>query len=47
VLYAYVLRVWLGDETTDKSKTMAALDRVLKQAEMVVQSVPFGRARPA
>lgn len=45
-LYAYVLRVWLGDDSTDKSKTMAALDRGLKQAEMVAQSVQFGRARP-
>lgn len=47
VLYAYILRVWLGDEGADKAKTMAALDRALKQVEMLAQSVPLGRARPA
>lgn len=46
-LYAYILRVWLGDEGEDKAKTMAALDRALRQAEMVAQSVPFGRRREA
>lgn len=46
-VYAYVLRIWLGDESADKSKTMAALDRALKQAEMVARSLPVGRARPA
>lgn len=46
-LYLYVLRVWLGDESADKSKTMAALDRALKQAEMVAQSMPWMPARPS
>ena len=33
LLYLAVLRVWLGDESPEQSKTMAALDRGLRQAE--------------
>jgi AcrR family transcriptional regulator len=44
-IYAGVLRVWLGDESADKAKTMAALDRALKQAEMLAQSLSFGGVR--
>jgi AcrR family transcriptional regulator len=32
-LYARALRVWMDDETEDQAKTMAELDRLLKQAE--------------
>jgi hypothetical protein len=39
-IYAYVLRVWLGDDSADNARTMAALDRALKNAEMLAQSVP-------
>ncbi len=44
-IYAYVMRVWLSDEGEDNAKTMAALDRALKQAEMFARSLP--RRRPA
>jgi AcrR family transcriptional regulator len=44
-IYASVLRVWLSDDGEDNAKTMAALDRALKQAEMFARSLP-GR-RPA
>lgn len=43
VIYLYILRVWLGDDGTDQSKTMAALDTALKRAEMIAQSLPTGR----
>ncbi|MBD3666319.1 MAG: TetR/AcrR family transcriptional regulator, partial [Kangiella sp.] len=33
LVYAEAFRVWLGDETADQSKTMAALDRGLARAE--------------
>jgi AcrR family transcriptional regulator len=47
-LYLSVLRVWLGDEGEDHAKTMAALDKALKRAEMMAQSFPFRRgAEPA
>ncbi len=40
-LYLAVLRVWLGDDSADHSKTMARLDEALKRAEMFAQSAPF------
>jgi AcrR family transcriptional regulator len=33
LLYLSVLRVWLGDDSAEQSKTMAALDRGLRRAE--------------
>ena len=33
LVYADAFRVWLGDDTADQSKTMAALDRGLARAE--------------
>jgi AcrR family transcriptional regulator len=39
-LYAYVLRVWLRDDSADHAKTMAALDKALQRAEMFAQSAP-------
>jgi AcrR family transcriptional regulator len=44
--YLVVLRAWLGDESADKSRTMATLDRVLKNLEMLAQTSAF-RRRPA
>jgi len=32
----YALRAWLGDETPDRSITMAALDKALRRAEALV-----------
>lgn len=43
--YLVVLRAWLADESTDKSRTMAALDRVLKNLEMLAQTAAFRRPR--
>ncbi len=37
LLYLSVLRVWLGDDSAEQSKTMAALDRGLRQAEQVLR----------
>ncbi len=39
-IYASAMRVWLRDETEDLSRTMAHLDRRLKQAEAFVRSCP-------
>jgi AcrR family transcriptional regulator len=45
-IYAATLRAWLKDDTTDKSRTMAALDGRLRRAEgwaNSLKSMPFGR----
>jgi AcrR family transcriptional regulator len=45
-LYAATLRDWLKDDTTDKSRTMAALDARLRRAESwanSLKSMPFCR----
>jgi len=45
-LYAATLRDWLKDDTTDKSRTMAALDARLRRAESwanSLKSMPFSR----
>ena len=48
-IYLYALRVWLGDETTDLSKTMAALDKGLRAAEAVMAAIKgfAARGRPS
>lgn len=44
--YIWVLRTWLGDDTQDKARTMEALDRALKNLEMLATSLPnLRRAR--
>ncbi len=44
--YVWVLRTWLGDDTQDKARTMEALDRALKNLEMLATSLPnLRRAR--
>lgn len=46
VIHAATLRVWLADDG-EHAKTMAALDRHLKRAEMLANSTPmWRRARP-
>ena len=40
LIYLYVLRVWLRDDTPDTGKTMAALDKALARAETVINSLP-------
>ena len=40
LIYCYVLRVWLTDDTPDTGKTMAALDRALARAETIINSLP-------
>lgn len=37
LIYANAFRVWLGDETPDMSRTMAALDRGLTRAESLAR----------
>jgi AcrR family transcriptional regulator len=46
-LYLFVLRTWLGDDSADHAKTMAALDKGLKRAEMLAQTQPFSKFRAA
>ncbi len=41
--YIGVLRTWLGDDTQDKARTMEALDRALKNLEMLAASLPHLR----
>jgi len=43
--YLYALRTFLGDDTPDLSRTMAALDRALRRAEGIALLV-WGRHRP-
>jgi uncharacterized protein with von Willebrand factor type A (vWA) domain len=44
-VYLSTLRAWLADDSADHAKTMAALDRALKQAEFFARSLPgFARA---
>lgn len=45
-VYLATLQAWLGDDSPDNTKTLAALDRALKQAEFFARSLP-GFARPA
>jgi len=45
VLYLSVYRVWLGDEGTDKAKTMAALDKALSRADSVIAMLRRGPRR--
>lgn len=46
-VYLATLRAWVDDDTEDKARTMAALDRALKRAEMLIQSLPGLSRRPA
>ncbi len=39
----YALRAWMKDDSADLSKTMAALDRALKEAERAATFSPFAR----
>jgi AcrR family transcriptional regulator len=45
-VYLCTLRAWLNDDSPDNTKTLAALDRALKQAEFFARSLP-GFSRPA
>ena len=36
LVYGEAFRVWLGDDSKDMAKTMAALDRALRRAERIV-----------
>ena len=45
-VYAATLYTWLNDESADNTRTMAALDRALKQAEFFARSIP-GFTRPS
>ena len=45
VIYLMVFRVWLTDDSADLSRTMAALDSRLRQAEQFANSLPRRRRR--
>ena len=47
LIYFYVLRVWLADDTPDTGKTMAALDKALARAETIINSLPTSPLRGA
>jgi AcrR family transcriptional regulator len=42
LIYLTALRVWLRDESEDKARTMAALDKQLRRAEALVLRLPTG-----
>ena len=44
LVYLASLRVWLKDESADKARTMAALDKQLRRAESLMQRLPAGLA---
>jgi AcrR family transcriptional regulator len=46
LVFAGALRAWLGDDSPDLAKTMAALDKGLRRAESVLRLLP-GRRRAA
>lgn len=46
-IYLSTLRAWLGDDSPDNAKTLAALDRALKQADFFARSIPGFIRRPA
>ena len=43
LVYLAALRAWLGDDNADKAKTMAVLDRGLRQAETVASVLCPGK----
>lgn len=45
VLYLAALRTWLSDDSADLARTMAVLDRSLRQAEAAVRFMEKGRRR--
>jgi AcrR family transcriptional regulator len=46
-VYLATLQAWLNDDSPDNTRTLAALDRALKQAEFFARSLPgFLRANP-
>ena len=45
VIYLMVFKVWLTDDSADLSRTMAALDARLRQAEQFSNSLPGRRGR--
>jgi hypothetical protein len=45
-VYLSTLYAWLNDDSPDNSRTLAALDRALKQAEFCARSLP-GFSRPS
>lgn len=47
LIYLATLRVWLRDESADKARTMAALDKHLRRTEAVIRRTSRARVRPA
>lgn len=45
--FVQAVRVWLGDDSEDMAKTMAALDRMLERMERAARACPGGRLREA
>jgi len=45
VLYLAAMRAWLSDDSADLARTMAVLDRGLRQAEAAIRFLDKGRKR--
>lgn len=45
LVYLYALRAWMDDDTADMARTMAALDKALRQADQLLHYLPGG-SRP-
>jgi len=39
-LYAWVMRTWLGDDSSDMARTMKSLDQALERLEIIARSLP-------
>lgn len=46
-LYAWVMRTWLGDDSSDMARTMKVLDQGLERLEVVARSLPGAGQRAA
>lgn len=46
LLYLAAMRTWLSDDSADQARTMAVLDRGLRQAETAIRFLDKGRRRP-
>jgi hypothetical protein len=46
-LYAWVMRTWLSDDSSDMARTMKVLDQGLERLEVVARSMPGAGQRAA
>lgn len=46
-LYAWVMRTWVGDDSSDMARTMKVLDQGLERLEVIARSMPGATRREA